>query len=380
MSESRPYVESTPLPLTWLVTAAWAGALIAALLFSSQIFFSMIDHGHDYWRLVLWQAVLWGFWAAVSPWVLHSGVELLRPQDRPRHWLVKLAGLGALLTALHLVVGAAALFLLQPYVPVASYSYLEALNRIWAAWVGVSPVVFGVLVATGYGVGGFVAARRRELRASVLEGELVRAQLQALRLEIQPHFLFNTLNSIAALVRSSQNEQALEMLLKLSELLRSTLDHSGGPLVSLQDELDFVKRYLDLQAIRFADRLEVEYSIPSECLDKAMPFLLLQPLAENAIQHGLARRAGGGKMEIAAELSNGDLILTVSDDGPGLPEEFDADTAGGLGLSNTRLRLMKIYQDRAASIEVESRSGGGTTARVVIPQDLATQTLERAEA
>ena len=369
MSESSSHFpdRDTP-PLRWLVATATAGALVAALLLSSQIYVSMFDHDHDWWRILLWQAVLWGFWAAVSPWVFRSGIDLLQPEGRPRLWLLKLVGVGALLTAAHLLIGGAALWVIQPYVPVATYGYAEALDRTWSAWAGVSPVVFGVLVAIGYGVGGFWAARRRELRASRLEAELARAQLQALRLEIQPHFLFNTLNGIAAQVRRNQNEQALEMLLKLSELLRSTLEHSGGPLVTLEDELDFVRNYLDLQTLRFADRLRVDYSVPDECLDRKLPFLLLQPLAENAIQHGLARTAGPGRIEIAAALANGDLVLTVSDDGPGLPDGFDLDRSAGVGLGNTRSRLMKLYCAESASIDVRNQEGGGTVARVVIPQ------------
>ncbi len=354
--------------MRWLVGAACAGALVAALLFSSQLYFSMIDHNHEWWRILLWQAILWGFWAAVSPWVFRAGIGLLGPLERPRLWWLKLAGLGTFVIGAHLLVGAAALRVIQPYEPVATYDFGEALESTWGSWVGVSPVLFGVLVAAGYGVGGFWEARRRELRASRLEAELARAQLQALRLEIQPHFLFNTLNAIAAQVRRQQNQQALEMLLKLSELLRSTLEHSGGPLVSLRDEIDFVRRYLELQTIRFADRLTVDYSVPDECLDKQLPFLLLQPLAENAIQHGFASGAGAGRIEIAAALSNGDLVVTVSDDGPGLPATFDLESGAGVGLSNTRSRLMKIYREQGASIELRNRNRGGTVARLVIPQ------------
>jgi signal transduction histidine kinase len=369
MSESTKQTERPSLPLGWLVGMAWACALIAALLLSSQIHFSMIDHGHDWWRIFLWQAVLWGYWAAVSPWVLRCGRALMQPRRRPRWWPVKLFALAGVLIAVHLFVGAAALRVLQPYVPVATYTYAESFGRIWDAWVSVDLVLFGVLVAFGYGVAGFTAARRRELRESRLEAELARAQLQALRLEIQPHFLFNTLNTIAALVRRNENEKALEMLLQLSELLRSTIEHAGGPMVSLADEIDFVRRYLELQSVRFADRLAIHYRVPEECLGSRLPFLLLQPLAENAIRHGVATRAEGGSLEIAAALSNGDLILTVSDDGPGLPDGFDLESTEGVGLSNTRSRLERIYREQYASFDVRNREEGGTVVTVVIPQE-----------
>lgn len=371
MSDTKKGADVAPLPLGWLVGMAWACALVAALFFSSQIHFSMIDHGHDWWRIFLWQAVLWGFWAAVSPWALRCGSALMQPRGRPKWWPVKIFALAGFLIAIHHLAGAAALWALQPYVPVATFSYAESLGRTWQAWAGVDPVLFGVLVAFGYGVSGYWAARRRELRQSRLEAELARAQLQALRLEIQPHFLFNTLNAIAAQVRRNENERALDMIIKLSELLRSTIEHAGGPLVSLRDELDFVRRYLDLQGVRFADRLEVHYAVPPDCLDKTLPFLLLQPLAENAIQHGISGRAEGGSLEIAAALSNGDLILTVSDDGPGLPDDFVLDSADGLGLSNTRSRLERIYEESYATFEVRNRPEGGTIVKVVIPQEQA---------
>lgn len=367
MTEGRQFAASPPL--RWLVVTAYAGALVAAVLFSSQIYFSMLDHDHDYWRIWLWQGVQWGYWAVVSPWVLRSGIGFLKPAGRPRFWLMKFAGFAAAVIGGQLLVGATALAMIQPYVPIATYGYLESLDRTWGAWATVGPVVFGVLVATGYGIGGFWEARRREVRESRLEAELARAQLQALRLEIQPHFLFNSLNGIAAQVRRNQNDKALEMLLRLSELLRATLEHSGGPLVSLEDEIDFVRNYLELQTVRFADRLRVEYDVPKDCLASRMPFLLLQPLAENTIQHGLASNGGVVNMKIGAELSNGDLVLTVSDDGPGLPEGFELGESDGVGLSNTLERLMKIYEAQSASLEVFNRDGGGTVSRVVIPQE-----------
>lgn len=362
----NPVRQSEP-PFRWLVATAFAAALVAALLFSSQIYVSMIDHGHDYWRLFTWQLASWGFWAAVSPWVLRLGSRLLHPHDRPPLWPITLLAMAAGMLALHVLVGGGVFYLLQPYVPVATFSFGDSLTRIWTSSARADPIIFAVLVALGYGLTGFWRARRTELRESRLEAELAKAQLDTLRLEIRPHFLFNALNSIAAQVRNGQNDQALEMLLGLSELLRKTLDHQGGPMVRLEEELGFVRRYLELQGVRFADRLEVRYDVPATCLDCGVPFLLLQPLTENAIRHGLGRQAGKGTLEISARVQDDQLVLSVTDDGPGLPEGFDAATSKGVGLGNTRSKLNRLFPDAEASLDVRNRDGGGVVATVTLP-------------
>ena len=148
-------------------------------------------------------------------------------------------------------------------------------------------------------------ARRLALRKSRLEAELVRANLDALRLEIQPHFLFNTLNSIAALIRLKSNDKALDMLLGLSAMMRATIDRPVHHLTPLSAELDFVKQYVDLQAARFGDRLQVSYAVDGDCLDIPVPTFLLQPLVENALRHAVARKPGPSRLEIGADASSG---------------------------------------------------------------------------
>ena len=203
----------------------------------------------------------------------------------------------------------------------------------------------------------------RELR---LETALARAQLDALQLEIQPHFLFNTLNSIAALIRARDNAQALEMLLNLSELMRSTLGRPPDQLRPLAEELEFVKRYVALQQTRFADRLTVLYDVDDRCLPYRVPVFLLQPLVENAIRHG-ARRAAHCRIEISASCPTlSQLHLSVTDDGTGLPDGFDAVRDAGTGLSNTRSRLTQLYGD-AARFTITRNDPAGTIVDIAIP-------------
>jgi LytS/YehU family sensor histidine kinase len=259
---------------------------------------------------------------------------------------------------------------LQPYLPVAEYTSLESFERIAGSWIKADPVVFAVLVAMGYGLSGFWMARNEELRQSRLQALLAKAELEALRLKFQPHFLFNTLNGIAALVRRRESDRALEMLLGLSDLLRAVLDHDNEPLVPLGEELGFTRRYLRLQQLRFEDRLQVRVAAPEDCLAASVPFLLLQPLAENAIQHGIARRSGSGTVDIAARREGAGLVVSVSDDGAGLPDGFVLEGNGGLGLSNTRAKLAQIYPAGTASLEVLRRPTGGTEAIVRLPLEV----------
>ena len=195
-------------------------------------------------------------------------------------------------------------------------------------------------------------ARSLELRESRLEADLVRAQLDALRLEIEPHFLFNTLNSIAALIRSRASDRALAMLLELSELLRAAVDGRRQHTTTLAEEAAFVKRYIELQRARFSDRLDVKYSISPDSERCAVPAFLLQPVVENAFRHGLARRTGSCRLELAASIDAGQLHLSVRDDGAGLPADFNLVEHAGTGLGNARLRLQRLY-DGAARLDLE---------------------------
>ncbi|MEM7584539.1 MAG: histidine kinase [Acidobacteriota bacterium] len=357
------------LPWRWVVLAAATAALLAAVLVSSQIQLSMIDHGHDWWRIFAWQLVGWGFWVPMTPWLISVGARLSRSRLSPALWLRELAiALGVAL--IHIPLAALAFTVLQPYLPVDRYSFLASLVRSLASWFHVDLLLYGSGLALGYGLSGYRSARASELRESQLETELARAQLETLRLQIQPHFLFNTLNSVASLVRRKRNDRALEMLLGLSELLRSTLDRSQQLRIPLAEELDFISRYVELQRARFADRLTVHYDVAEECLEQPVPNFLLQPLVENAIRHGISQRAAPGSLQIHARLEGGRLYIEVADDGIGLPAGFDAAEQQGVGLSNTRSRLQQLYGERA-SLTVDKRTNGGTQAVVVLPAELA---------
>lgn len=207
--------------------------------------------------------------------------------------------------------------------------------------------------------------RAQEMTAARLEAQLARSQLEALRAQLQPHFLFNTLNAISMLARKGETDGAVRMLAGLSDLLRLALASVGQTEVPLRYELDFLERYLALQQIRFSDRLQVKMRISPEALDARVPSLVLQPLAENAVLHGLSPQNEGGLLEIGAERSGRDLVLSIRDTGLGLAPESERRN-GGVGLHNVRTRLAVLYPD-AHRFTLENHPQGGTLAVVRIP-------------
>lgn len=205
----------------------------------------------------------------------------------------------------------------------------------------------------------------QQLTAARLETELAEAQLQALQRQLHPHFLFNTLHTISALMHRD-TEAADAMLARLSDLLRLSLDRVGTQQVSLKDELDFLNKYLDIERTRFADRLQVSIEIEPETLDASVPNLVLQPLVENALRHGIGPKIGGGRVEIIARRQGDRLQLVVRDNGNGLSVDAMNDFHSGVGLSNTRSRLQHLYGDRH-TFEFHTPPGGGLAVTMAFP-------------
>jgi two-component system LytT family sensor kinase len=207
--------------------------------------------------------------------------------------------------------------------------------------------------------------RDRELHSAKLETQLVRAHLQALKSHLQPHFLFNTMHSISALMLTDVNA-ADTMMARLSDLLRMSLESSGVQITCLSRELEFVACYLEIEKIRLGERLNVVLDIAAETLDAQVPSLLLQPLVENAIRHGISRFSSGGNIWIGASHNGHDLNLRVRDNGPGLDKSAHFDSGNGLGLRTTRERLQTLYGN-AQSLEIHDFPNGGVEVFVRIP-------------
>lgn len=208
-------------------------------------------------------------------------------------------------------------------------------------------------------------AVRLEANAAQLQAQLAEARLDALRMQINPHFLFNTLHAISALVERDPSG-VRRMIARLSELLRHTIDSHGTDEVTVRAELDFLRRYLEIMEIRFQGTLRVDTAIEPDVLEALVPNLILQPIVENALEHGVTRADGPGHLDIAARRRGDQLILTVRDNGPGLAEAKTPNESHGVGLRNTRARLQQLYGD-AASLKLSSAPAGGVIAEIALP-------------
>ena len=312
---------------------------------------------------VLYPMPLWIPWIFLAPLATRVA-RRFRLDQRPGAKIlgVHLAALVAIL-ACHLVFMCALIALQISFVNdvpprVAAAKYLGTLTLgTPAGWALRNLITYGVILAVGYTADYRRALKDRELQASRLEGQVAKAQLQALKSQLHPHFLFNSLNAISTLMRTDMGS-AERMLDMLAELLRRSLRDSAVQEVPLEQEMDFVNRYLDIEQVRFSDRLKVEIDIASELRSSRVPHLILQPLVENAIRHGIGPKPGPGTVRIAARREAQCLVLSVSDDGMGPGPRRTLQAGEGVGLANTQARLEQLFGDQA-TVEADGIPGGG---------------------
>ena len=226
-------------------------------------------------------------------------------------------------------------------------------------------IVYALVVAITLVVDARGSMARQMTEAARLNEELSKAQLAALRRQIEPHFMYNALNSIAGLVRDHLNDAAVRMIVGLSEFLRRSTEDSHRSQVALQEEVEYLQRYLDIQKARFGERLQVSMDIPADLLRAQVPNLLLQPLVENAIKHGIAKRVAGGAVRVAGARQNARLCLSVYNDGPGLPADWEAPQSG-VGIRNLRTRL-QILHGGESELQLRRANPGGVEVLVTLP-------------
>lgn len=220
------------------------------------------------------------------------------------------------------------------------------------------------IVLVAHAVSYYRRFRERELRATQLEGQLAKAHLQRLKSQLQPHFLFNTMHSISALMLTDVNA-ADRMMCRLSDLLRISLETADTQITTLNRELEFVTCYLEIEKVRFEERMKVIFDIAPETLDAQVPHLLLQPLVDNAVKHGISKLSVGGEIRITVRRQDNELQLQIKDNGPGVRKTGTLATTGR-GLRITRERLESLYGQKQ-SLELVSPPEGGVTIRVCIP-------------
>lgn len=228
-------------------------------------------------------------------------------------------------------------------------------------------LIYGVIVSVSHALDYYRKYHERTVQTLELEKHLTEARLQALLHQLKPHFLFNTLNGIASLMHTDV-EAADRMLVRLSELLRITMSHTGAPQTTLREEIAFLERYLEIERIRFRNRLEVDIAIDEDVLDAQVPSLILQPIVENAVRHGIEPQARMGRIELRGKRDSGNVVVTVCDNGTGIPP--GGPKREGIGLANTRARLAELYGEQQ-HFELVNRAEGGLCVRMVIPFNTA---------
>lgn len=333
-----------------LVFGGWTALAIFFAVSSSLTF--VTAYRPPQWRFTLLMALTeWYAWAALTPPVAWLARRFPFRAGRIRTSLPLHAGAGLFIAMVKVTLTR---ILRSPLVSTGGYFLISNLATHY--------LIYWAIVAAVHALAYYRAGRDGELRASQLEARLAQARLQLLTMQIHPHFLFNTLNAVAELVHEDP-AKAERMIASLSELLRETLDASSTDRVPLARELELLDRYVDIQRARFGDRLDVSVHADPGAREALVPHLILQPLVENSIRHGLAARVSAGRIQIRALRRAGELVLEVEDDGAGL---IASSAREGVGLGNTRARLQELYGARQ-SVEIRNADGGGTLVRLVMP-------------
>jgi signal transduction histidine kinase len=345
----------------WAISAA-AWTLATILLLTGSYTAYRLKGVPVPWAVFLAEWVHFQIWAFFSP-LIFWGVWRA-PIARPR--VLRLvachAAAGVAVSALHIVPLQMARQLISLFIDDRIYMPMTAL---WFARILLNNLfAYLDVAAIGHAVHFARETRAGQLRASKLEAQLAQAQLQSLKAQIHPHFLFNTLNSVSSLIHRDV-EAADRIIALLSDLLRQSLEMPPDALVPLRRDLEFLGRYLEIEKTRFKDRLRLRIDVAPEALDAEVPSLILQPIVENAIRHGIARRSRAGIVEIHARQDSEDLVLEVRDDGPGLPES-GLFAGHGVGLANTEARLRQHYPNRYR-FELLNHSEGGLVVRMSFP-------------
>ncbi len=332
--------------------------LVAGIL----VWISMHDHGHSVVRLIGYFVIVWLGWLAPTyfiAWLVHRLPFAVRPSVIAAHVVAATA-----IAALHSLYEVALLLWIRPYdMRNATWEGLDVghflFSHVPLGWI-LYCLVLGAVLAFEY----YQRYHERALQTAHLERSLTDSRLHALELQLQPHFLFNTLNSIASLVRGQRNDQAIRVIAGLADLLRYSLDHAGRQRVPLSDEIEMLKRHLEIERVRFPDRLAFRVTVDPAANRALIPNLILQPLVENAVRHGIAPMASPGTIDVDADRVGDRLRIRVRNSGA-----LVANPVEGIGMRNTRERLRNLYAD-AANFEL-SATDTGVLALLELPWEAA---------
>jgi two-component system LytT family sensor kinase len=352
-----------PLVRFGLIFVAWT---VVGLFFTSQVLFNSIymEKRMPTGNVLFMQMSICYLWALITPLVLWLARRFRIDRDkwvkRTLFHLVVGTLLVGSMSALHYVVFITYFDRLELLTPLRDLQYvLYNLDR--------QVSIYWMLVLCSHALNYYQSYRKGELRASRLETQLAQSQLEALKMQVHPHFLFNTLHSISALL-NRDTEAARRMITRLGDFLRLTLENAGTQEVTLQEEMEFLNKYLEIERIRFQDRLTTQVDVDPAVLHVRVPNLILQPIVENAMRHAIASQHTG-RIEINAFPRNGCLRIQVKDNGPGLTDDSFTNQFGkGVGLANTKARLERLYGSKHL-LELANGPAGGLVVTLEVPRN-----------
>ena len=337
---------ATVFLLSWF----FLGVVFALQLYLSSMYFASPI---SWWQAFRWSVADWFLWGAFSLPI--AWLSLSVPLSR-RHWWESAVVhfTASLLVGILYIVVRAWIGQFQRWAEGQAVSFPSAFFPLVVKSFVVNVIIYWALVLGISGARYYRDLQVRNMRAADLEKRLSEARLLALQMQLNPHFLFNTLNAVSSLMRRDV-DAADRMISRFSGLLRHALESTAQQVVRLEEEIEFLKTYLEMESMRFGDRLCLEFEIPADCHDALVPNLILQPLAENAIQYGIEPYAQRGTVTVTARQQESDLVLTVTNSGPA---GIQAPVRDGIGLQNCRLRLEQLYGARQ-SLEAAPLSSGG---------------------
>ncbi len=352
--------------LTWIMS--FIVCTIVGLLLTIQFYIryqTFHTEALGFLKMMAYVMPDWIMWALLIPMIIR--LNEIFPIEKS-HWKINLflhIIFSLTLAALELIASQGVVWLIfTPEQPTLEQFFLSV-EYIALSYYHWNVMIYWAVAAFGYLIDYYKRFHETRTQSLRLQSELTEAELRALKMQLHPHFLFNTLNTISYYIYADV-DLASRMVTDLSDLLRIILEQSGTPEVTLRQELNLLDKYLDIEKIRFQDRLTVEKTIDPETLNAMVPNLILQPLAENAIRHGIAPHATKGLVRISASRQDQHILITISDNGSGMPRSKPAGSREGIGLTNTRARLQHHYGDNHA-MRLYNAETGGLVVEIKIP-------------
>ena len=340
------------------------GWLTLALFDATQTVVSMQAMGMHHAWLTLFFVTLasWAPWALLTPVALGLLQRYRLPSKDVTPWAVH----GAACLAIGAAWALWSALLEHATNPLANAYGPDPFGLLWKSkflsTLVADVLLYGAIVVVSMTLDAHNRLLHQQAASARLAALLAQAQLAALRVQIEPHFIFNALNAVTGLIREKKDGDAIAMIAALGDLLRRVTDRSERQFVPMEEEVEFLRKYLDIQQMRFAERLRCRIDIPAALMKAQVPDFIVQPLVENAVKHGIAKRARGGELRVAATRDGALLTLSVFNDGPLLPELVQE----GVGLSNTRQRLLALYGN-AQALTLQNQAGAGVLATITLP-------------